>query len=524
MLTTRDAPGTRRHLSKSRRIILLISSCVILLAVGVAVALLVRYWPFHKKDILETLQETVPGTKVTIARFHSTYFPYPGCISEDVVFIRQASPSGSPPLVMVQKLLIRANYSDLFLRPGYVSRIVINGLHIQVPPRGSSVASQSSSSPADTSSRRTVVGEISSSGVILEVGRQNDSPLSFEFHGIQIYSAGVDKVMSYSVQLRNALPPGEIRSTGKIGPWNAHDVGQIPVSGNYKFNQADLGVFSGIGGTLSSTGQFDGRLGQIEVTGDTETPAFVVKTKGHPFPLKSRFQAQVDGTNGDVELTRVSVLLQDTPIEVQGGIIGKPSMPGKTTTLDLISNRGSIQDVLRPFVKAPVPPMAGPMNFRAHVILVQGDRPFLKRVSLWGDFSIDHGRFTKAETQQNVNQLSENSRGIKNNNGDSPMVESNLKGHVNLSEGVAKFSGLVFDIPGASAQMKGTFDVTSAKVDFHGTLKTDAELSKETHGIKSVLLKPLDPIFKRKHHGAVVPVEMTGTYSNPHFGIEVLPK
>jgi hypothetical protein len=523
MLTTRDTSGTRRPLSKSRWI-LLISCCVILLAVGIAVALLVRYWPFHQKDIVETLQEMVPGTKVTVARFRSTYFLHPGCIAEGVVFIREASPSGSPPLVTVQKLLIQARYADLFLRPGYVSRIVIGGLHIQVPPRGSSIASQSSSSPADTSSRKTVVGEISSDDALLEVGRRNDPPLRFEIHGIQLYSAGVDKVMSYSVQLRNALPPGEIRSTGKIGPWNAHDLGQIPVSGSYKFDQADLGVFSGIGGILSSTGKFDGRLGQIEVNGDTETPAFVVKTKGLPFPLKSRFQAQVDGTNGDVKLTRVSVLLQDTPIEVQGGIIGKPSMPGKTTTLDLIADRGSIQDVLRPFVKTPVPPMAGPMNFRAHVVLFQGDRPFLKRVSLVGDFSIARGRFTKAETQQNVNQLSENSRGMKNNKGDSPMVESNLKGHVNLSEGVAKFSSLFFDIPGASAQMKGTFDVSSKKVDFHGTLKTDAELSKETHGIKALLLKPLDPIFKRKHHGAVVPVEMTGTYSQPHFGLEVLPK
>ena len=523
MQTTRDPSGMRRPLSKSRWI-LLISCCVILLIMGVAAALLVRYWPFNQADIVETLQETVPGTKVTVARFHSTYFLHPGCIAEGVVFTRKASPSGSPPLVTVQKLVIQANYADLFLRPGYVSRIVINGLHIQVPPRGSSVASQSSSSPADTSSRRTVVGEISSDDALLEVGRRNDAPLRFEIHGIQLDSAGVDKIMSYRVQLRNALPPGEIRSTGKIGPWNAHDPGQIPVSGSYKFDQADLTVFSGIGGTLSSTGKFDGRLGQIEVRGNTDTPAFAVKTSGHPFPLKSSFQAQVDGTNGDVKLTRVDVLLQDMPIEVQGGIIGKPPAPGKTTSLDLIADRGSVQNVLRPFVKASVPPMAGPMNFRAHVVLAPGDRSFLKRVSLSGDFSIDHGRFTTSETQQNVNQLSENSRGIKENNGDPPMVESNLKGHVMLSEGVAKFSTLFFAIPGASAQMKGTFDVSSKKVDFHGTLKTDAELSKETHGIKSVLLKPLDPLFKRKHHGAVVPVEMTGTYSQPHFGIEVLPK
>ena len=80
MQTTRDPSGMRRPLSKSRWI-LLISCCVILLAVGIGAALLIRYWPFNQADIVETLQETVPGTKVTVARFHSTYFLHPGCVA-----------------------------------------------------------------------------------------------------------------------------------------------------------------------------------------------------------------------------------------------------------------------------------------------------------------------------------------------------------------------------------------------------------------------------------------------------------
>jgi len=67
--------------------------------------------------------------------------------------------------------------------------------------------------------------------------------------------------------------------------------------------------------------------------------------------------------------------------------------------------------------------------------------------------------------------------------------------------------------------------VINEKIDFHGALKTDVKLSDTTKGIKSVLLKPFDPIFKRKRHeGASIPVEMTGTYSQPHFGMEVIPK
>jgi hypothetical protein len=35
-------------------------------------------------------------------------------------------------------------------------------------------------------------------------------------------------------------------------------------------------------------------------------------------------------------------------------------------------------------------------------------------------------------------------------------------------------------------------------------------------------LKPFDPLFKRKKAGAAVPVKMTGTYRDPHFGFDAV--
>jgi hypothetical protein len=69
--------------------------------------------------------------------------------------------------------------------------------------------------------------------------------------------------------------------------------------------------------------------------------------------------------------------------------------------------------------------------------------------------------------------------------------------------------------------MHGAYNLQSQAVDLHGTLKTDAELSKMSSGFKSVLLKPFDVFFKRKHAGAVVPVHLIGTCKHPQPGLDL---
>jgi hypothetical protein len=60
--------------------------------------------------------------------------------------------------------------------------------------------------------------------------------------------------------------------------------------------------------------------------------------------------------------------------------------------------------------------------------------------------------------------------------------------------------------------MQGTYNLLTEKIDLHGTLKTDSEPSKTTRGMKALMLKVLDPFFKKKHVGYVMPVKITGTY------------
>jgi hypothetical protein len=39
--------------------------------------------------------------------------------------------------------------------------------------------------------------------------------------------------------------------------------------------------------------------------------------------------------------------------------------------------------------------------------------------------------------------------------------------------------------------------------------------------MKSFLLKAIDPIFKKKRKGEVVPVHIAGTYRHPQFGLDL---
>jgi hypothetical protein len=42
-----------------------------------------------------------------------------------------------------------------------------------------------------------------------------------------------------------------------------------------------------------------------------------------------------------------------------------------------------------------------------------------------------------------------------------------------------------------------------------------------TTGWKSLLLKAVDPFFKKDGAGAVLPIKITGTKSDPHFGLNL---
>ncbi len=243
--------------------------------------------------------------------------------------------------------------------------------------------------------------------------------------------------------------------------------------------------------------------------------------------LRTKFHAVVNGENGDTFLQQATANFWKTTVRSEGSVAGSAGKPRKTVSLELAARDGRIQDILLLFAQSERAPMTGMTSFHAKVSIPPGKRPFLEKVELQGDFGIDAGSFTKADTQQGVNHLSEGAltegdhRKTEKEEDDSAMVLSNLKGHVVLRDGTARFYNLSFSVPGALAQMQGTYNLLTEKIDLHGTLRTDSEPSNTTHGVKSLMLKVLDPFFKKKHAGYIMPVKITGTYGHPSFGLDM---
>ena len=510
--------GNPRKFGRARKWFLRFGIATVVILV-VATCFLWAYWPFRPKAVIEGLEEA-SQTKVKYARFHGTYFPRPGCVLDNVVFQHNLAP-GHPPLMTVARLRIEGTFLGLFTR--HVRLIHADGLHVLIPAIGSG---ENFETPPRSS---VVIDSLVADGGVLEFATRQarTRPLMFGFHKFLLNSIGSDGPAKFQARFSNPEPPGEVKTSGTFGPWNQQKVGNTPVAGEYSFQHADLGVYGGIAGTLGSSGKFEGRLDHVAVHGTTDTPDFAVTSSSHQVRLRTEFQATVDGTNGDTLLESVNANLWRTTIWSEGSIAGAEGGNGKTASIELATKDGRIEDLLRLFTSAPRAPMAGSVSFKAKAILPPGDRAFLDKVTLQGDFGIDGGRFTKPDTQRAVNDFSSGARGDKKRAQDEPdepgpeTVLSDLKGHVSLTNGTAHFSNLSFNVPGASAVMEGTYNLLTQKIDLRGNLKTTAQLDNTTHGIKAAMLKVLEPFFKKHKTGYIAPVKVTGTYQHPSFGLDL---
>jgi AsmA-like C-terminal region len=484
------------------------------------ITLLVAFWPFSRAAVVKALEET-SLSKVDVGSFHATYFPRPGCLLQHVVF-RHNLKAGAPPLLTVESIRIESSFIGLFNQ--HVKRVRAEGLHILIPPR-------ETDEHFETPQRSSfVIEELTANGAVLEVLRsdRNDPPLKFTFRGFSLSDVGGKGPASFKADFSNPEPPGEITTTGQFGPWNADEVGKTKVGGDYTFRHADLGMFHGISGLLSSAGKFAGVLEHLDVQGETETPDFAVTSGSNQVPLRTQFHAVVNGENGDTFLQEVAATLGKTSISSEGSIATHPGTSGKTASLQFTTRDGRIQDLLLLFATSRRAPMSGNVSFKAQVSIPAEQRRFLEKVELQGDFGIEGGSFTKPDTQHEVNDISAGARGEKKpreaekkDEVEPETVLSNLRGHVLLKNGTARFANLSFGVPGATALLHGTYNVISEKIDLHGTLKTDEEPSGTTHGFKTAMLKVLEPFFKKKHAGYAMPVKITGTYEHPIFGLDL---
>jgi hypothetical protein len=166
--------------------------------------------------------------------------------------------------------------------------------------------------------------------------------------------------------------------------------------------------------------------------------------------------------------------------------------------------------------------MNGAVEMQTKMSLLPGPDDVANRLQLRGNFHVPDASFTNEKLQGRIDDLSLLSRGKPELAREHLQqdVSSDLRGVFRLRDGVLDFSFLHFQIPGTHADMTGQYTLDGSIFDFHGNLRLDAKLSQMTTGWKSILLKPVDPFFSKNRAGTQVPFKVTGTRSEPHFGLD----
>ena len=200
----------------------------------------------------------------------------------------------------------------------------------------------------DTTRLRFLIETIVADGALLEIEPKIDGkpPLRFEIQKLTLRSVGPGQAMAFKGSLTNAKPPGLIDTSGHFGPWQRDDPELRLSQGITIFQNADLAVFKGISGILSSTGNYHGVLQHIEVDGTTDTPNFALKRGNETVHLATKFHSVVNGTDGDTILDPVDARFLRSEFICRGGIVHQPGSEGKTVSLDALTTHARMEDIL----------------------------------------------------------------------------------------------------------------------------------------------------------------------------------
>jgi hypothetical protein len=519
-----NLPPAKRHSRKWRWIV------GILLATALVFAYCLSYAASHAAPILrariiETLSARFKGkvelAGLEVSAYHGLAVHGTGL---KIYGINDPNPSapGIQPLIEVQEFRFQTAVRSLLRSPMHVHTVYVRGLVLNIPPK----EDIQDISNIRKSSRKTkiVVDELNceDTNLVINTRKPGKLPVIFAISHLKMDDIGAAEPMRFQATLVNPKPVGNIDSVGYFGPFQETKPRATPVSGDYSFSHADLGNFRGIAGILSSVGNYRGTLGRIQVEGKTDTPDFRLTRSGHAVPLHTDFHAIVDGTDGDTYLDPVKAKFLNTAFTASGKVVRVKDPHGHDIELDVVMDQARVEDLLLLGVKTDPPILSGPVAMRAKLSLPPSDRDVADRLRLSGYFTIPDGQFSNPKIQDRLDALSLRAQGrpdLAQEHLDMN-VQSQLSGTFRLSDGVFRFPRLQFTIPGVRSLVSGQYSLDGNLFDFHGKLQLQANLSKMTTGWRSILLKPVDPFFAKHGAGTEIPFKITGTRSEPHFGLD----
>jgi hypothetical protein len=352
----------------------------------------------------------------------------------------------------MEGLEVRVDLGTLWEKPAHVEYLKLAALELTIPPKGErpSVGSREAESEAAKPARSAAspplalfdLVDLDGMKLIILPKNPEKGPLEFEMSTLKLESAGIGVPMRFTTVMRNAKPPGLIDCTGTFGPFVTEEPGESSLSGDYVFTEADLGVFGPIAGTLSSTGHFEGRLNEIIVDGETDTPDFQLKSAGNPVPLKTKFHAIVDGTNGNTWLRPVEASLGSSPLVVRGGVARNRDESKKTVDFDVTVENGRIEDFIRLAVKGEKPLLEGAAQMKFKMTVPPGPGKVINRLFLDGTFALHGANFTSTTVQEKIDELSRRTQG-KPGADEIQSVPSDFNGSFKLGNSVLNINRLL---------------------------------------------------------------------------------
>ncbi|HLI75847.1 MAG TPA: hypothetical protein VKV02_02795 [Acidobacteriaceae bacterium] len=446
------------------------------------------------------------------------------------------------PMIGVQHFAFRTSWKGLMHEPTNVAGVQVDGMEVHIPPpaeRKVILGTREGLKPADPNNPKIqpkiaiVVQELHCREVKLyvESGKPNKDPLGFDIAALDMRNVGRGQAMFYDAQLTNPKPVGQIHAAGHFGPWggisnaggDVSDPGQTPVDGDYTFGHADLNSIRGLGGILSSTGHFSGVLDRIAIDGKTDTPDFSLDMSNRPVPLHTDFHAIVDGTSGDTYLEPVRAVLAASAFTTTGKVV-KVRGKGHDIQLDVVIPEGRMQDFLRLAVRTTPPLMNGVLSMKAKLHIPPGPERVAAKISMAGSFHIDRVVFNNARMQDRLDGLSVRAQGhpgeVKEVSEDRrPEAHSELTANFTLGRGVMSVSEVHYAVPGALVLLNGVYSMDGRLFEFKGHVRTEATASQMVGGWKGWLLKPVDRFLKKDGAGVELPIEISGTEGDVHFGL-----
>ncbi len=540
-----DGPPDRRPLRKKPLFWALLGLAGVVVALAVMfVSVVPMSTDILRRRIITTLSEKL-DSDVELGTLSLRVVPGLRADGTDLTIRHRATVPGRPPLISIKRFHVDANLMGLWRK--HVDHVQLDGLDINILPKAERVeqdARQSqrppASAPAATAPPPGQTADerrddpLKSGGVVIDRVDTNDArliivpdrddkaPKIWAIHHLTMHDLGATQSWPFQATLTNGVPPGEIDVNGGFGPWNRDEPGDTPLNGDFVFAKADLGVFKGISGTLSSHGSFDGTLSKLTANGETDTPDFTIKVGGHPFPLHAKYQALIDGTNGDTRLENIDAWFLSSYLNAKGAVLDAPKgQRGRTVTLDVRMDKSRIEDIMKMAVKTATPPMVGTLKLNTKFLLPPGENDVSERLRLDGQFWIGAAKFTNYDVQGKIEELSKRGS-AKTAAAVKERVASDFRGRFKLADGRLALPDLTFAVPGAKVQLAGVYALRPETIDFKGQLLMDAKISQTVTGFKSVLLKAVDPLFRQKDGtGSVIPIKIGGSRNAPEFGLDV---